>query len=108
MQDEYDAETETDPEVSEEEADEEEAVESESESPADKNVVQFSVYSGQPRPAYSAPQSDKKKYLFSVDYQGNAHYINEQEVSALLRNPQAMKVRNFPLYDLNFWWLSTL
>merc|ERR1712079_129302 len=95
-EDEYDAETETDPEVSEEKADEEEAVESESESPADKNVVQFSVYSGQPRPAYSAPQSDKKKYLFSVDYQGNAHYINEQEVSALLRNPHKVYNRRPP------------
>ena len=57
------------------------------------NVVQFSVYSAQPRPQYSPPaQTEKKKYLFSVDYQGNAHYINEDEVSALLRTPQAMKV----------------
>ena len=88
--------------VSENEEEEEEEVEEmvETENDADKNVVQFSVYSGQPRPMYSPPQSDKKKYLFSVDYQGNAHYIDEEEVSALLRNPQAMKVRslyNFPI-----------
>ena len=50
----------------------------ESEDEADKNVVKFSVYSGQPRPQYSPPPSDKKKYLFSVDYQGNAHYINDK------------------------------
>ena len=86
--------------VSENEEEEEEEEMVETENDADKNVVQFSVYSGQPRPMYSPPQSDKKKYLFSVDYQGNAHYIDEEEVSALLRNPQAMKVRslyNFPI-----------
>ena len=74
---------------SEEEAEEAE-VDAETE-PA-SNVVQFSVYSAQPRPQYRPPQTEKKKYLFSVDYQGNAHYINEDEVSALLRTPQAMKV----------------
>ena len=74
-------------------AEEAEEVEVETEPPS--NVVQFSVYSAQPRPQYRPPQAEKKKYLFSVDYQGNAHYINEDEVSALLRTPQAMKVK-FP------------
>ena len=74
-----------------EEAEEAEEVEVETEPPS--NVVQFSVYSAQPRPQYRPPQAEKKKYLFSVDYQGNAHYINEEEVSALLRTPQAMKVK---------------
>ena len=76
-------------EDSEEESEEAEA---DTETEPASNVVQFSVYSAQPRPQYKPPQTEKKKYLFSVDYQGNAHYINEDEVTALLRTPQAMKV----------------
>merc|ERR1712142_1288341 len=68
--------------------------------------LQFSAYSSQagskhPQPVYN-PQTDyqtkhqgydeeRKKYLYSVDYHGNAHYIIEDEVSALLKTPQAMK-----------------
>ena len=72
--------------------DDSEEAEVDAETEPASNVVQFSVYSAQPRPQYRPPQTEKKKYLFSVDYQGNAHYINEDEVSALLRTPQAMKV----------------
>ena len=78
-------------ETDEKEVEEEQEEEVETKPPS--SVQQFSVYSAQPRPQYSPPpQAEKKKYLFSVDYQGNAHYINEDEVSALLRTPQAMKV----------------
>ena len=79
-------------EDSKEETEEKEEEEEDVETEPPSNVVQFSVYSAQPRPQYSPPKAEKKKYLFSVDYQGNAHYINEDEVSALLRTPQAMKV----------------
>ena len=80
-------------EETEEQEEQEGEQEEEVETKPPSSVQQFSVYSAQPRPQYSPPpQAEKKKYLFSVDYQGNAHYINEDEVSALLRTPQAMKV----------------
>ena len=92
-------------ETEEEEVEEEEKEKEEVETEPPSNVVQFSVYSAQPRPQYSPPpQTEKKKYLFSVDYQGNAHYINEDEVSALLRTPQAMKVEFYSLEHESFGW----
>ena len=88
-----------------EETEEEEEEEEEKKKEPASNVVQFSVYSAKPRPQYSPPpQAEKKKYLFSVDYQGNAHYINEDEVSALLRTPQAMKVEFYSLEHESFGW----
>ena len=87
-------------EDSKEETEEKEEEEEDVETEPPSNVVQFSVYSAQPRPQYSPPKAEKKKYLFSVDYQGNAHYINEDEVSALLRTPQAMKVKFYSFFNL--------
>ena len=73
-----------------------------------KQVLQFSAYSGAAQPTYkprqedSKPQStfppyrytgNRKQFLYSVDYQGNPHYIDEAEVNALLKTPQAKKVR---------------
>ena len=70
-------------------------------------VYQFSAYSSNPQPAVqhqslSYPQpvynpeqtGQKKKYVYSIDYHGNEHYIDEDELSALLRTPQAKKVRH--------------
>merc|ERR1711971_1046758 len=67
-------------------------------------VLQFSAYSGassqpvyQARPNHNQIYEDEKedggrrKYLYSVDYQGNSHYIDEEDVSALLKTPAAKK-----------------
>ena len=61
------------------------------------NGIQFSAYSGAPQPKYR-PQPPRQKpeqtnkFLYSMDYQGNAQYMDEAAVSVLLRSPQAMKV----------------
>ena len=59
------------------------------------NGIQFSAYSGSPQPSYRPPPPRKEqgnKFLYSMDYQGNAQYMDEAAVSVLLRSPQAMKV----------------
>jgi len=58
------------------------------------NGIQFSAYSGSPQPSYRPPPPRKEqgnKFLYSMDYQGNAQYMDEAAVSVLLRSPQAMK-----------------
>ena len=62
------------------------------------NGIQFSAYSGNPQPNYKPqPQTlrpkNENKFLYSMDYQGNAQYMDEAAVSVLLKSPQAMKVR---------------
>ena len=68
------------------------------------NQVQYSAYSSNPEPVYQHPfqsnpqpvynPDEKKKYVYSIDYHGNEHYIDEDQLAALLRTPQAKKVRH--------------
>jgi hypothetical protein len=54
--------------------------------------LQISAYSGNNQPQYHRPESKPNKFMYAMDYQGNAQYMDEDQVSALLQtNPQAMK-----------------
>lgn len=51
--------------------------------------LQFSAYSRQSQPSYEEPH--QQKFLYGLDSQGNAQYMDSEAVAEVLQTPQAMK-----------------
>jgi len=75
-------------EVVKEVEDEGETADSPAEAPFTSGL-QFSAYSRQPQPTYQQPH--QQKFLYGLDSQGNAQYMDSEAVAEVLQTPQAMK-----------------
>ena len=62
------------------------------------NGIQFSAYSPSSfdySPPTKTARPEQKKFLYSMDYQGNSQFMTEGELNNLLKSPLARKVGKF-------------